>query len=64
MPYILAQVSGAIVGTLFVYGAYGQSFSIIEAGMTRAGKANQIISVNGPAGVGAILPGVGQDLGR
>ncbi|KAG8857996.1 hypothetical protein FRB96_005487 [Tulasnella sp. 330] len=60
--YIIAQIFGAFIAALIVYGTYKQDLRAIVAGLELTAPQD-IYSAQGPAGVFAFLPQPGQGLG-
>jgi MIP family channel proteins len=61
--YIFFQLLGAFVATLLVYGIYRPTILELDAALRAGGKEALIFTPNGPAGIFAIYPQPGQDLG-
>ncbi|SCV69969.1 BQ2448_1363 [Microbotryum intermedium] len=60
--YILAQIFGAFLGGLAVYGVYKEQFDQVSAGFKALGPAGEaaIFTAQGPAGVLGLFPGTAQ----
>ncbi|SCZ89998.1 BZ3500_MvSof-1268-A1-R1_Chr9g10669 [Microbotryum saponariae] len=60
--YLLAQILGAFLGALAVYGVYKQEFDQAYAGFKALGPAGEaaIFTAQGPAGVLGLFPGTTQ----
>ena len=65
VQYIVAQIFGAFIAALAVYGQYKQQLDAIHAELVAGGAATQaiIFSNKGPAGVPALFVAEGQYLG-
>ncbi|KDQ11549.1 hypothetical protein BOTBODRAFT_67910 [Botryobasidium botryosum FD-172 SS1] len=62
--YILSQIFGAFLACLIVYGQYRQQILEIEESLMAAKLESVIFSPQGTAGIFAIYPNAGQNLGN
>jgi len=62
--YIIAQLAGAFVASLMVYAMWRTEMLEMTELLTAAGKRAQVFSPEGPAGILAIFPTAGRNLGE
>lgn len=62
--YILAQTFGAFLASVMVYASWRSSFVAYTAKLVASGHREAIFTPSGPAGILAIFPSPGRDLGE